>query len=126
MLLKMGSSGLIYDLDFVNEKDIANHPLKSINNGNSSPIIDLFNVLYADADFKVSFDARMQEIYKDPRFSKESFSTILNNNMKKIEKEIPLHLQKYKEPETLIEWYRRIDRLRADYNDRYSYLEEVL
>ncbi|WP_196896003.1 CotH kinase family protein [Aureivirga marina] len=115
---------VLYDLDYVNEIDIANHPLKSIRNGNSSPIIDMFNVLYDnDAEFKQQFDERLEEIYNNPKFSRESFSTILNKNMEYVEKEIPLHLQKYKEPETLIEWYQNVDELRADFDDRFGYLK---
>ena len=69
------------NLDYVNEISIHESPFKTINNGNASSIADLFNVLYTDEEFKNMYNIRIREIYKDPRFSIESFSAILNRNM---------------------------------------------
>ncbi|WP_196886814.1 CotH kinase family protein [Aureivirga sp. CE67] len=117
---------VLYDLDYVNEIDVEDDPMETINNGNSSAMIDLFNVLYTDQEFKTAYDARIREIFKDSRFSREAFSAIIHKNMEAIEKDIPAHLEKYNNPETLIEWYQNVDNLKAGYNDRFEALKEYL
>lgn len=125
---------ILFDLDRVNTRQIENHPLTfiqdpySVNNEEAikNPITDLFNILYADADFKNTYDNRYEELLKNNAFSFSKFNQIIDDNFNAINKYMPLHIDKYSDINSMIEWYRNIELLKAEFKKREEILEKLL
>ena len=125
---------ILFDLDRVNTRQIENHPLTfiqdpySVNNEEAikNPITDLFNILYADTDFKNTYDNRYEELLKNNAFSFSKFNQIIDDNFNAINKYMPLHIDKYSDINSMIEWYRNIELLKAEFKKREEILEKLL
>jgi hypothetical protein len=125
---------VLFDLDRVNTRQVENHPLTfiqdpySVNNEEAikNPITDLFNILYADTDFKNMYDNRYKELLKNNAFSFSKFNQIIDDNFNAINKYMPLHIDKYSDINSMIEWYRNIELLKDEFKKREEILEKLL
>lgn len=117
---------IVFDLDFANAVKLKEHPLyfiRTVNLGSPSdikknPIKDLFNILYSDDAFKTKFDKRYLKILNTKLLSSEAFNQIIETNTIAIENYIPMHIEKYSNVKTIIEWYRNIELLKENYKRR--------
>ena len=78
----------------------------------------LFNILYSDDAFKTKFDKRYLKILNTKLLSSEAFNQIIETNTIAIENYIPMHIEKYSNVKTIIEWYRNIELLKENYKRR--------
>lgn len=124
---------VIYDLDWANTRKIKNHPLEFIKNptkysakdGIENPITDLFNILYSDAAFKTQFNNRYKQLLNNKAFSSDKFNSIVDKNINAIHQYMPIHVDKYSDINTLIEWYRNIDLLKENFKDREGHIKSI-
>ncbi|MET2986199.1 CotH kinase family protein [Aureibaculum conchae] len=121
---------VVYDLDWVNLRETDHHPLEFIrkptrlssNKVIKNPITDLFNVLYSDENFKTKFNQRYLEIINTKLLYFEEFNRIVDVNFSTIEQYMPTHLQKYTDIKTMIDWYRNIELLKANFRKREKHI----
>ena len=124
---------LLYDLDWANTRKKENHPLDFIRNPSKySPndaienlITEMFNILYLDENFKTQFNNRYINIINNELLSSEEFNNIIHNNFREIEEHMPLHLEKYGDINTMIEWYRNIEYLKENFKKREENISEI-
>ena len=117
---------VVYDLDWSNTRKKERHPLDFIRNptkyapnkGVKNPITDLFNVLYTDPIFKSQFNNRYIDVINSEVLSSESFNYFIDNNYHIIKEYMPLHIEKYSDIGTVIEWYRNIEYLKESFKKR--------
>ena len=89
----------------------------------NNPVTKLFNILYANVDFKTQFDKRYTELTESGLLSTQNFNNIVDLNYKVIEEYMPYHLDKYGEISTMIEWYRNIELLKENFKERDDYFK---
>lgn len=124
---------VVFDLDWVNTKDIKSHPLDfirkpkkvSTNESIDNHITDLFNVLYSDVDFKTQFDSRYMELVAENVFSVENFNTIVDQNYTVINSYMPYQVSKYDDIGTMVEWYQNIELLKENFKKRGEEVKEM-
>ncbi|MDO6490081.1 MULTISPECIES: CotH kinase family protein [unclassified Cellulophaga] len=112
----------LFDLDLVGTQNIDKSPSFFINNPINNPITELFNVLYANQDFRAKYNARYKELVSSGVFSSDKFNTIVIEYQNNIEHIIPLHLKKYNTPETVTEWYLNIEELKYNFKQREEFI----
>lgn len=87
---------------------------------------DDLSKLYRQMRKKHGFDARLKarqkELYK--RFSPSLFESIVQQNAKIIEKEIPYFIARYGEPQSMFHWRMELDLLLREFNARDKYIRE--
>lgn len=124
---------IIYDLDLVNTIKIKDPPLYfiqkptkySANDVITNPITDLFTVLYADNSFKTMFDNRFFFLLNNKSFSSEKFNSIVDHNLNTIHQYMPIHIDKYSDINSMVEWYINIDLLKDNFKKREDYLKSM-
>ena len=124
---------IIYDLDWANTRKTKEHPLEFIKNPTKysakdaikNPITDLFNILYEDAEFKNQFNSRYQEIIDSDVFASEKFNAIVDHNYDVIKQYMPIHLDKYNDIGSMIEWYRNIELLKENFKEREEHIKDL-
>lgn len=124
---------VVYDLDWVNRIKMKNHPLDFIKKPSvlsskdiiKNPITDLFNVLYADEAFKTKFNTRYEELLNDNLLSSEKFNNIVDKNFNKVHQYMPIHIDKYSDINTMIEWYSNIDLLKENFKERENHIKSM-
>ena len=117
---------VVYDLDWANIRKKELHPLEFIRNptkyspneGVKNPITDLFNVLYTDPIFKSQFKNRYEDVINSNVLSSQYFNNIVDANFNAIKEYMPLHIEKYSDIATVIEWYRNIESLKESFKKR--------
>jgi hypothetical protein len=113
---------VLFDLDLVATQRIDSSPISFINNPIENPITDLFNVMYANEDFKQAYDSRFQYLINSTLLSSARFNEIVTEYKNNIEYIIPTHINKYSTPETFTEWYLNIDALKNNFEARENYV----
>ncbi|WP_405294570.1 CotH kinase family protein [Algibacter sp. Ld11] len=124
---------IIYDLDWANTRKIDKHPLAFINNPTKysakdaikNPITDLFTILYQDSEFKNLFNSRYQYLVNSNAFSSEKFNAILDHNYNNIKQYMPIHLDKYNDIGSMIEWFRNIELLKENFKKREESINDL-
>jgi len=122
-----------YDLDWANTRKTDEHPLEFIKNPTKysakdaikNPITDLFNILYEDADFKNQFNNKYQAILDNNALSSDKFNDIVDKNYNTIKAYMPIHISKYHDINTMIEWYRNIELLKENYKEREESINDL-
>ncbi len=114
---------IMFDLDKVAIKDLDADPLDFINNPVKNPVTDLFNVLYADSEFKNNFNSRFDEIKNSGALSPEKFNAIVSYYKSNIELQMPMHIEKYNNPSSFTDWYLNLEKLKNDFSTRIKNLD---
>lgn len=125
---------VMFDLDLANTRKINDHPLDFIRtpsmhsgkDGIENPITNLFNILYTDADFKVQFTNRYEQLINDDAFSANKFNSIIDKNLNAIHEYMPIHLDKYTDINTMFEWYRNIEILKENFKEREVQVKSMM
>lgn len=115
---------VLFDLDKVSGQNIKTSPISIINNPISNPISDLFNIMYKNAEFKQLYDERFNFLIQSDLITAERFNNIVDEYTKNIENIITLNIDKYKHPNTLIEWYINISRLKNNFKTREVFVKQ--
>jgi len=115
---------VLFDLDKVSGQDIKTSPISIINNPISNPVTDLFNIMYKNADFKKLYDERFNFLIQSDLITAERFNNIVDEYTENIENIIALNIDKYKHPNTLIEWYINISRLKNNFKTREVFVKQ--
>lgn len=113
---------VLFDLDLVATQDIDSSPMSFINNPIGNPITDLFNIMYANEDFRQTYDVRFQNLINSTLLSSARFNEIVIEYKSNIEHVIPVQINKYNTPETFTEWYLNIDHLKNNFEARENYV----
>lgn len=115
---------VLFDLDKVSGQNINTSPFSIINNPISSPITDLFNIMYKNTEFKQLYDERFNFLIQSDLFTAERFNNIVDEYTENIENIIAFNIDKYKHPNTLIEWYINISRLKNNFKTREVFVKQ--
>jgi|TARA_B110000091_G_C13747709_1_gene446252 hypothetical protein len=113
---------VLFDLDLVATQEIDSSPMSFINNPIGNPITDLFNIMYANEDFRQTYDARFQYLINSTLLSSVRFNEIVTEYKNNIEYIMPTHINKYSTPKTFTEWYLNIDHLKNNFEARENYV----
>ena len=113
---------VLFDLDLVATQNIDSSPMSFINHPTQNPITDLFNIMYANPEFKETYDARFQSLMNSGVLSSTRFNAIVTEYKSNIEHIMPTHIDKYSEPETFAEWYLNIEHLKNNFEAREDYV----
>ena len=113
---------VLFDLDLVATQEIDSSPMSFINNPIGNPITDLFNIMYANEDFRQTYDARFQYLINSTLLSSVRFNEIVTEYKNNIKYIMPSHINKYNTPETFTEWYLNIDHLKNNFEARENYV----
>ncbi|GAA4234209.1 hypothetical protein GCM10022291_13120 [Postechiella marina] len=124
---------VVYDLDWANTRKVKDHPLDfikkptkySAKDAIKNPITDLFNVLYTDETFKMQFNIRYEELLNNNLLSSEKFNNIVDKNFNTIHQYMPIHIDKYSDINTMIEWYSSIDLLKENFKERENHIKSI-
>ncbi len=111
---------VMFDLDKVTWLRINKSPLTIIED-NSSPnvLTDLFFALYdGDENFQQAFWDRYNELLSNGDVSFEKFKPIVDANAETIKADIPLQINKYSAPGTMIEWNIELDKTLTLFKER--------
>ena len=115
---------VLFDLDKVSGQNINTSPFSIINNPISNPITDLFNIMYKNTEFKQLYDERFNFLIQSDLFTAERFNNIVDEYTENMENIIALNIDKYKHPNTLIEWYINISRLKNNFKTREVFVKQ--
>ena len=113
---------VLFDLDLVATQEIDSSPISFINNPIGNPITDLFNIMYANEDFRQTYDARFQYLINSTLLSSVRFNEIVTEYKNNIKYIMPSHINKNNTPETFTEWYLNIDHLKNNFEARENYV----
>ncbi len=112
---------VLFDLDLVCYDNLDASPMDYIDDYVDNPISDLFSVLYSREDFKNMFDTRYQDLLNSGVFSEANFNNILDSYKNNIKDIMPIQVNKYQQPETMLHWHLNIDFLKLNYKERLEY-----
>ena len=115
---------VLFDLDKVSGQNINTSPFSIINNPISNPITDLFNIMYKNTEFKQLYDERFNFLIQSDLFTAERFNNIVDEYTENMENIIALNIDKYNHPNTLIEWYINISRLKNNFKTREVFVKQ--
>lgn len=115
---------ILFDLDLVSTQNIDASPFAFINNSIENPITDLFNILYANASFKNSYDARFNFLMNSNLLSADKFDVIVATYKNNIEHIMPTQIEKYSFPKTLTDWYFNLEELKSNFKKRENYVKK--
>ena len=110
----------------VNWIRINNSPISFIDKKIDNVISNLFFVLYEDVTFQQQFWNRYQTVLDSGKISAANFETIIRNNLDKIEIELPLQIEQYGFPKSMIEWYGDVDNLSSMFEEREKYIKKMV
>ena len=80
--------------------------------------------MYKNADFKQLYNERFNFLIQSDLFTAERFNNIVDQYTENIENIIALNIDKYKHPNTLIEWYINISRLKNNFKTREVFVKQ--
>ena len=114
----------LFDLDGANNISLDESPLDIIHNDSfDSVMTDLFDVLYANDDFKAQYDSRWDELMSSGLLSSSRFNKIVSYYKSNIENEMHMQVDKYETPVTLSNWYINIEELKANFKAREEFVK---
>lgn len=114
---------IMFDLDFVATERINQSPIAFINNPIKNAITDLFNVMYANPEFKQQYDDRFTSLTDSGMLSAAKFNDIAVAFQRNIEHIMPTQIKKYQSPETFADWYLNIENLKTNFKDREDFVK---
>ncbi len=117
---------ILFDLDLVSTQDTDSSPMSFINNPIQNPITDLFNIMYANQEFKELYDLRFKILMNSGVLSSSRFNTIITEYKSNIEQIMPTHIEKYNNPGTYTEWYLNIEKIKNNFQVREDYVSEYV
>lgn len=109
---------LLYDLDLCNTTNLKEPALEFIDSYHDNHITDLFWLLYSDQEFQETYDSRFEEVVSSPKLSVESFEKLVMFHKGRIEEVMEYQIQRHGRPNSMLEWYRQLDILIANYQER--------
>lgn len=113
---------VMFDLDLVSTQNIDESPISFINNPVKNAITDLFNVMYANPEFKQQFDERFSNLINSGMLSAAKFDDIATAYQRNIEHIMPTQVSKYNTPETFTDWHLNIENLKSVFKDREDFV----
>ena len=113
---------VMFDLDLVSTQNIDRSPISFINNPVKNAITDLFNVMYANPEFKQQFDERFSNLINSGMLSAAKFDDIATAYQRNIEHIMPTQVSKYNTPETFTDWHLNIENLKSVFKDREDFV----
>ncbi len=113
---------VLFDLDVANLSLIGKAPMAFLDQAGGGFVSDLFFVLYEEERFREQFWARYAALLERGALSVERFESIMLANFDHIKQAMPLQIERYQAPESLVEWYVEVDRLSFLFAER----EEVI
>ncbi len=114
---------VLFDLDQAVKEDIGLSPMFFIQREGQSPIRDLFNLLYSDAEFKEAYDNRFKSLINSGVLSPQRFNSIVDNYMTRIEHLMPTQIEKYNQPGTMALWYWYVNKLKQNFQWRVEAIQ---
>lgn len=110
---------VLFDLDKVAWLKMDTSPLKIIENKLTPNILtDLFFVLYEDEAFKNSFRERYNALLNSHDVSHEKFKAIVEANAAQIESVLPMQIEKYQSPSSMMQWQIELDKMLLLFEER--------
>lgn len=109
---------VLFDLDLAATQNIDASPISFINNPIKNPITDLFNIMYANQDFKQAYDTRFKSLMNSGLLSASRFNEIVAAYKSNIEHIMPTQIIKYNEPDTFTQWYLNIELMKENFKAR--------
>ncbi len=116
----------MFDLDLCNRTFLNKDPVFFLNRAMKNPVGELFNLLYTDGDFRTAYTTRYQSLLKSGLLDTDQFSSIMNASYKNIESVMPIHIEKHNEPSTMVEWYRNLGFLQANFTQREKLIKKMI
>ena len=113
---------VMFDLDLVSTQNIDESPISFINNPVKNAITDLFNVMYANPEFKQQYDERFSNLINSGMLSAAEFNDIATVYQRNIEHIMPTQVSKYKTPESFTDWHLNIENLKSVFKDREDFV----
>lgn len=127
---------VLFDLDKVSWLKMDKSPLQIITNkrlikvnkdeATVDIITDLFFLLYEDTAFKDSFWERYQFLLDQQTLAYDKFKTIVDYNADQINPLMPLQIEKYQAPGSMIEWQIELDKLLSLFREREEVVREYI
>ncbi len=120
--VKDGPFGFIlFDTDKALTKDLTKSLQYNIDDPKTNPITDLYELMYANAEFKEQFDARFNDLIYSGKLKPEVYNNIVLEYQKSIERAMPWQINKYNEPQSYTDWYRNVEIMKDRYRQRYEH-----
>lgn len=116
----------MFDLDHSNLSHKTREPLSFLERVRKNPVSDLFFILYENEEFRTAFYKRYVELLQSGVFHPEIFTEITTHHYKNIENVMPFHIERYRQPAAMAEWYRNIELLNVQFQQRAKYMEELM
>lgn len=116
---------VLYDLDLVSSQNINEPPIAFINSTHENHISKLFHLMYTNKSFRETYESRYNSLVNSPLLNSTNFNIIIDQYKENIEQLIPLHMQKYAIPKTLINWNLLIKRTKDNFKIREKYMNEL-
>lgn len=112
---------VLFDLDKVAWLKMDKSPLKIIENKLTPNILtDLFFALYTEEDFKMAFWNRYNTILHSNEVGHEKFRAIVEVNAAKIEPVLPMQIDLYQAPGSMMQWKIELDKMSLLFEERES------
>ncbi len=116
----------MFDLDHSNLLHKTQEPLSFLERVRKNPVSDLFFILYENEEFKTTFYDRYIELLSSGVLHPEVFTEITTQHYKNIENVMPFHIERYRQPSAMAEWYRNIELLNVQFQQRAEYMEQLM
>ncbi|TVQ12524.1 MAG: hypothetical protein EA361_10815 [Bacteroidetes bacterium] len=116
----------MFDLDHANISHKKRGPLTFLDRVRSNPVTDLFYLLYEDEAFQNRFYERFSQLLASGLLAPERFREIVIMHYKNIDKVMPFHIEKYRQPAAMAEWYRNVEQLNVHYEIREAMMRKFI
>ncbi len=117
---------MVFDFDLASTLYADKPLLKNIRDTAPNPISRMFEVMYADEDFRELLSARQAELMESRQLAPERLKEALDALRMKYEPIIDLQTQKHGYPVSRGQWYLDLEDLVQRYQQRYKVLEREL
>lgn len=127
---------VLFDLDKVSWLKMDKSPLKIITNKRLIKvnkdettvdiITDLFFLLYEDVAFKKAFWERYQFLLDHQSIGYDKFKSIVDNNVQQIVPIMPLQIEKYQAPGSMIEWQIEVNKMLSLFEERAEVVRDFV
>lgn len=114
---------VLYDLDLALLDDLHHEPFDFIDHHNENLISDMFLLFLEDKEFKKQYDIRVKEIQNSSFLTPSYFNSVVDKNVNNIRDFMPIHIEKYKEPDTYSDWLFNVEKLKLNYKERYDIVD---
>ncbi len=116
----------MFDLDHANISHKNRSPLTFLNRVPDNPVTDLFYLFYEEEDFQTRFYKRFSWLLASGHLAPERFREIVNKHYSHIDRVMPFHIEKYRQPAAMAEWYRNVELLNVHYEIREAMMQKYI